>query len=370
MADGDPTASSRVHEDLLARATHYDFFVAVGMLERLTPAAIRVGGDGPYAGEAIRFRHDPSLSFSAGEISRITWVAAPSAVETAWEHKHERYEVTTCFMGLTGGVTPMPMYLAEEILQSPDGKAVERDFLDVFHHRLISLLYRIGVKYDFTREHRNDLTDPWSRRMLALAGIDVDGGHRSRYVPMWRLLRLAPLLANAVRSGRSLEVALEDVCAEALDGATVQLRQFSGGWSPLDPEQRMALGRENNALGGSAVLGVRCFHRAGKAVIQLGPLRDNFRRFLVDGDMFPVVCEVVSMLSTEPIDFELDLVLAEQARPPFLLGTRSGARLGVDSWLSARGGASKQTHLRVQLPADLPRDRKAFEPSWQARPQR
>jgi type VI secretion system protein ImpH len=370
MADGDPTASSRVHDDLLARATRYDFFVAVGMLERLTPSAVRVGGDGPYSGESIRFRHDPSLSFSAGEIARIAYVPAPSSIDDTWTDRRHRYEVTTCFLGVTGGVTPLPMYLAEEILQSPEHHTVERDFLDVFHHRLISLLYRIGVKYDFTREHRNDLSDPWTRRVLALAGFDVDGGYRPRYVPLWRLVRLAPLFAVAVRSARALEVALADVCGDALDGATVRLQQFEGGWSPLDPGQRMALGRDNHALGRSAVLGVRCFHRGGRAVIQLGPLRENFRRFLVDGDMYPVVCELVALLTTEPIDFELDLVLAEQARPPFLLGTRSGARLGVDSWLSARAGATKETHLRVQLPAELPRDRQAFAPSWQARPQR
>ena len=40
------------------------------MLERLTPDAERVGGNGPAASEAIRFLHDPSLGFQAGEVSR------------------------------------------------------------------------------------------------------------------------------------------------------------------------------------------------------------------------------------------------------------------------------------------------------------
>jgi type VI secretion system protein ImpH len=342
-----PTAEER----LLAHGERYNFFVSVSMLERLTPHAVRVGGEGPYTGESIRFRHAHDLTFSAGELGRIERVKIPQSAEHALDTPRYRYEVTTAFMGVSGAMTPMPLYLAEEVCQDDEGARIKRDFLDLFHHRLVSLVYRIGLKFDFAREYTQESNDAWSRRMLAMAGLDAYERWRPRHLSRRQLLRLAPLLSSKVRSAHTLALAVQDVTAEALQDALVHVVQFTGDWTLLDPEQRISLGLANSDVGINAVLGVECFHRAGKATIVIGPLRDNFRRFLADGDMFPVICELVGMLSPEPIEYELDLVLVD--RPPFLLGHKEGGRVGFDSWLSSRQAQRGQTHLKVQLPKDL-----------------
>jgi type VI secretion system protein ImpH len=342
-----PTAEQR----LLAQGQRYNFFVSVGMLERITPHAVRVGGEGPYNREAIRFRHDHDLTFAAGEIARIEQVRVPQGSEHVLEKPRMRYEITTAFLGLTGAMTPMPLYIAEEVCQEDEGARVKRDFLDLFHHRLVSLVYRIGTKFDFAREYTHESDDAWSRRMLAMAGLDAYEKWRPRHLSRRQLLRLSPLLASKVRSAHTLALAVEDVTADALQDAGVHVVQFTGDWTLLDPEQRISLGLANSELGINAVLGVECFHRAGKATIVIGPLRDNFRRFLADGDMFPAICELVGMLSPEPIEYELDLVLVD--RPPFLLGKKEGGRVGFDSWLSSRQAQRGQTHLKVPLPKDL-----------------
>lgn len=254
----------KVRLDLLKNGATYDFFHAVGMMERLDPHAVRIGGNGPYAGERIRFCHDPTLSFSAGDITSVEWNVKPQALEDVLEGKEHRFEVMTAFMGLTGSVTPMPLYIAEEIAQSQDSAKVKRDFLDLFHHRLVSFVYRIGVKYDLAREYARDQSDEWSRRVLSLIGFDAYAGRKLKHISLWRLLRLGPLLASSVRSSRTLELVLEDLCGEALEGAHVYLKQFAGGWSPLDGEQRCMLGIKNNTLGMNSVLGVNCFDKAGR----------------------------------------------------------------------------------------------------------
>ncbi len=340
-------------EHLMAKAKQYDFFVTVTMLERLTPEAVRIGGNGPYLGEMIRFRHDPSMSFSAAETMKVERVQIPQPPERRLEKPRYRFEVTTTFLGITGSVTPLPLYLAEEIVQGYESARIRRDFLDMFHHRILSFVYRVGQKFDFPREYKRDANDAWSRRVLALAGFDVFDQFRPKHLQRWQVLRLAALFASRVRSGRSMEMALEDIVGHALLGAKVRMKQFSGEWTPLDGEQRMALGVENSNLGIDAVLGVECYCKAGKATVVIGPLGDNFRRFLADGDLYPIVCETLGLLSTEPTEFELDLVLAPQARPPFLLGKKTGGRLGFDAWLSSRMGSQGETHLRVQLPTEL-----------------
>lgn len=359
--------SAALHADVIGHATRWDFYVTVGMLERLTPEATRVGGDGPPTRESIRFRHDSSLAFSAGDVTRIEFVEVPRPQSQALERRRYRYEVTTSFLGLTGSASPLPLFMSEEIEQSQDAGQMRRGFLDIFHHRLVSFVFRIGVKYDIAREFSQDCTDPWTRRILALAGLDEWSGRRTKYIPAWRLARLAPLLASRVRSARVIETALQDVCAEALGEARVKMVQFAGGWVPLDPTQRTLLAKSNSILGQSSVLGVQCFHRAGKAVVRIGPLHENFRRFLADGDMYPVVRELLELMSPEPIDFELDLVLDAHARPPFFLGRAAGQRVGVDTWLSSRAGSGKATHLKVPVestpaPAGDPSSDDSFTP--------
>ncbi len=346
----DQETERALRERVLTQASSYDFFVAVGMLERATPNAVRIGGDGPPDGESIRFRHDPSLAFSSGDITGVEYVEVPRGPHQALEKRRHRYHVTTSFLGLTGSASPMPLFMSEELLQAQESGALRRDFLDLFHHRLLSLVYRIGIKFDVPREFTTDCNDAWTMRMLALAGLDAFSGRRTKHVPMWRMARIAPLLASRVRSAHVIERALQDVCSEALGDAVVEMVQFAGGWSPIDPEQRTTLGVLNSRLGHSSVLGVQCFDRAGKAVVRIGPLQENFRRFLVDGDMYPVIRELLGLMAPEPIEFELDLVLAEHARPPFRLGVASGQRVGIDSWLSSRQGAKNRTHLRVPMP--------------------
>lgn len=348
--------STALHEELLANATRWDFYVTVGAIERLTSAAARIGADGPAGNEAIRFRHDPSLAFSYGDVSRIEYVEIPRAPHAALERKRHRYEVTTTFLGLTGSATPLPLFMAEEIAQAQDAANMRRDFLDLFHHRFVSFVFRIGTKFDLAREFSLDCTDGWTRRVLALAGLDAWSGRRTKHIPIWRLARLAPLLATRVRSARAIETALQDICGEALGDAKIEMLQFAGGWVPLDPTQRTLLAKSNSILGKSVVLGAQCFHRAGKAVVRIGPLHDNFRRFLADGDMYPLVRELLEMMSPEPIDLELDLVLDARARPPFQLGQAAGQRIGIDTWLSSRVGGGQVTHVHVpiQSPAGAP----------------
>lgn len=359
-----------IRDDLLANGRFYDFYYTVGMLERLDPLAARVGGDGPYDRESIRFRHDPSLGFKAGDVTKIELTDKPKSAERALEATQQRFELTTSFIGLTGTISPLPLYVAEEILQAQDADAVRRDFLDLFHHRIVSFVYRIGVKYDFAREYLSDASDPWSRRILALAGIDAWSGRKLRHVPLWRLLRLAPLLASNTRSARTFELVFSDVLGEALGDATVRIDQFKGGWTGLDEAQRMALGERNYRLGEDSVLGKECFDKAGKAVIVLGPLGENFRRFLADGDMYPVVIELISLLARDPIEFALELQVDDAERPPFRLGVVDGGRVGIDSWLSSGSDTGALTRVEVELPTQLPDDPSAFNLGWQSRPQR
>lgn len=335
--ESDPVEALRKRANPVLRAApHSTFFHIVALLERLTKENKRVGGDGPASEEGIRFRHDYDLGFSAGDIARVEVKALPRRAERGLEAPKPVFEVTTTFLGLTGTISPLPLYIAEEVLHEDDQHPVRRDFLDIFHHRLISLFYRSVSKYAPAREHLSHRSDAWMKRALFLTGLDPDIQTRDMRVHPSVLVRLAPLLAGRGRGPRVLALALREALGEALapDGK-VNIKQFAGGWIEVDQEQRMALGESNNVLGVEAILGKRAYDQSGRFSVQIGPLhRHNFRRFLRDGDLLPVVKDMVELCVREPLDFDVELLLASDAVPSFTLSAAGGAsQLGRDTRL-------------------------------------
>jgi type VI secretion system protein ImpH len=344
-------SEKRLADDLVAvpdalaeSAPKAHFFPLVKFLERLTADAQPLGGDGPASEEGIRFRHDPALTFSAGDVTRVQVREEKVRPGDPDSPTRKLFEVTTTFLGLTGAVTPLPLYVAEEVAKEVGQEnTIRRDFLDVFHHRLVSLVFRVRSRYDLGSGFKAGAEDRWSQRLLALGGLPQM--RPGSLLPAWRLLRNSPLLAGRARSALGLEAFLNDVLEGDLGGGHAEIKQFAGSWADLEVSQRLQLGKANHVLGKSAVLGSRVYFRAGSFVIRLGPLDEaTYRRFLVDGDLHPVVQEAVQTYLADPLEYTLELVLAEQAGKGFRLKHQGGARLGRTTWL---GGKDARKELKV-----------------------
>jgi type VI secretion system protein ImpH len=338
-----PQALVESAHQLTREAPHLGFFQLVAYLERLTSGATRVGSVGPVNEEMIRFRHDPSLGFSSGDVNAVTLREVPVRAEEPYERR-PLFEVVTGFLGLTGSVSPLPLYIAEEVAQEDPDHAVRREFLDLFHHRLLSLLYRIESKYRVTSESNVTCTDQWSRRLLALAGFDTyESTWRSR-LPSYRLLRIVPLLASSARTAEKLEAALEEVLGESLEGARVRVEQFVGRW--VDIDARLQLGRDNHILGKTTVLGGRAYDRMGKIKVHIEPLPSSvYRRLLPGGDLLLQAREVVRLFLKDPLEYEFELGLTEGVTQTFNLSSQQSAQLGLDTWL----GKGRQVRLTIPV---------------------
>ncbi|WP_395835755.1 type VI secretion system baseplate subunit TssG [Cystobacter fuscus] len=336
-----PDALVAASAALAPRVNRLGFFPLVAFLERLTAGAARVGELGPVLQEQIRFRHDPSLGFSSGDVSDMALRRVPAQEDDVLA-KRPLFEVVTSFLGLTGSVSPLPMYVAEEVAQEDPDHPVRREFLDLFHHRLLSLLYRIESRYRVTTELTSTCDDQWSRRLLALAGFDTFEQGRPSKLPSWKMLRIVPILASYVRTAEKLEMALQDVLGEDLGGARVTVHQFVGRWVEIDA--RMQLGRANHQLGRNTLLGGRAFDRTGRFKVEIGPLPpQTWRRLMPEGDLYPMAREVVSLCVRDPLEYSFELFLSESVQHTFQLTQREPSRLGRDTWL----GTNRQNRITV-----------------------
>ncbi|HYH94872.1 type VI secretion system baseplate subunit TssG, partial [Hyalangium sp.] len=330
------------------------FLSLVALLERLTGSAVRVGGDGPPAEEAIRFRHDPTLVFSSGDVSQVRLVPQVSEWGEAKGGPKHVFEVVTTFLGLTGASSPLPGYMVEEIAQEDPDRPLKQQFLDLFHHRLVSLLYRALSRYMLEGEATRAGDDVWTRRVLALAGLDTYERGPSVRLSVAQLLRLAPLLATRARTALTLERALADVLRMELGEARVTVQQFAGSWVEVESEQRMMLGRLNSHLGRTSMLGGKLFDRAGKILIGISPLDGpTYHRLLPEGDLSPLVREVVSLVMRDPLECAMELGVDEDVLGAFQLKNKNPARLGRNTYLGGRHGAVPRLRTRV-VPLPLP----------------
>ncbi len=337
LADADEALAS------LTEAAHHGFVPLVALLERLAPEAVRPGEDGPPAREAVQFHHDPRLIFHTADVSQIQRARPSVGAFEDVEHK-AAFDITTTFLGLSGVVSPLPAHMAETVALEDPERGTLAGFLDVFHHRLLSLLYRLLVKYDYPREYLAGAEDAWSERVLALAGVPPIQNLDT--LPRWRLLRLAPLLFSHGRNARTLELALTDVIGPELPGATFTIEEFVGAWVALEDQHLVRLGAANSSLGKDFLLGTKLFDRGGKFKITVGPLsQEDANRLRPAGDLFAVLREVVGLVNLDPLTYDLELVLDVGAAPPLALSRTGTTRLGLDSWL----GSCKEQETKIVI---------------------
>lgn len=330
---GEVTAEQRLGT-VIASARSMRFFPLVSLLERLTADAVRVGGDGPPSREAIRFRHDTSLSFSAGDVQSASIIRVPVDLDRPQGATRPVTELVTTFLGLTGSTSPLPMYIAEEVLHE-DERGVRRDFLDIFHHRLISILYRAVMRYSLAREHRAGGGDPWVDRVLALAGLDPEAFVPRSAIPRGKLLQLAPLVGRRGRGARDLQAALRLLVGEHLTpGAQLVVEEFAGGWVPVHNDQQCTLGVRNNVLGRDEMLGGKVYDRSGRFRIAIGPLDARGRdAFSAKGRGLRLLQEGVRLVVRESLDYDVELRIDAAAAQRFRLSARAPSRLGLNTRL-------------------------------------
>ena len=316
---------SALEDALSSDGPRFDFYQAVRLLELLSPGATPVGDGIRPDLEAVRFQSTVEQAFTGTDIASVELDA----------NEHEQALMRVNFMGLAGALGPLPAPYTRMVLSRlQDGDPVTRDFLDIFNHRLISLMYRVRKTHrvGFGGEAPDD--DHVAKFLYALFGLGTEGLRQRQAIPDVALLRYAGLLAQQPRSAIGLQTLLADYFKVG-----VAVRQFSGHWVRLDEDQWTAIGASgrNQALGRGALLGQRIYDVQGKMEIALGPLDlREYLDFLPLGQGFNSLSELARFYLQETIEFDVRLTLKADQVSRFSLGSHEGARLGWTTFLKTQ----------------------------------
>jgi type VI secretion system protein ImpH len=245
----------------------------------------------------------------------------------------------------TGGLDgPLPTSFTEEILE----RLFRNDhapaaFLDIFHNRLLTLLYRIR------KVHRPGLATvrpertATARHLLSLAGVGLDSLAEQLPHPE-AMLRYAGLLAGRRRSAAGLAALLSDHFQ-----VSVRVRQFVGAFASLEPDQCTTIGTPGfkNAIGQTATIGRRAWIQDAGIELRIGPLSaSRFEEFLPGRPAHAAACELTRLYAGSLLQVSLQLVLAPEEAERF-----EGSRLGWTARLAAQPQEDEDDQVRLQLRA-------------------
>jgi type VI secretion system protein ImpH len=316
---------AEVRANLFAEPYSFDFFQAVRLLDLVQSDRESVGDFASPRQESVRFSAPASLSFPASAIQQLDEGRAGAAPR-----------MLVNFMGLIGPLGLLPAHyteLATARLRSRDHTFV--DFLNIFHHRAVSLFYRAWKKCHFTVGYERDGTDPVTGRMLDFIGLGLPSLQSRQKVRDESLLFYGGLLGLAPRSA----LALESILSDYFD-VPVAVEQFVGVWRSLIEEDQCCFETGNldsTLLGFGAVAGDEVWDCQSRARILIGPLNAaRYRDFLPEGACFEPLGAITRFYAGHDVEFEVELILKREEVPMCELGDDPGfAQLGWFTWIKS-----------------------------------
>ena len=336
MAGADRTSSRALNfvQALLATPYKFGFFQAVRRLECAHRDKPRLGQSLRPSDDPVRLGQDPSLVF------------APSTLASYTPGKAGRpARLGTYFFGLLGPQGPLPLHLTE-YARDRERNASDSTFarfLDLFHHRMLSLYYRAWANTQATVSFERPESDRFAVYLGALFGIGMPSLRDRDPMPDKAKLHYAGRLACQSRHPEGLRSMVQDFF-----GGPASIEEFIGEWMDLPAGDRWRLGesRDTGSLGGTVILGSRVWGCQHKFRLTIGPLGyDEYERMLPGGESLRQLVSLVRNYIGDQLAWDVVLVLKRDEVPKLNAG--QDCRLGWTTWLGERDAASDADDLTL-----------------------
>jgi type VI secretion system protein ImpH len=303
-------------EHLQAEPWRYGF---LSMMRRIgaNPAIDPVGTAALPSAEPFRLGQRPSLVFAPREIADATV-------------KDGKLRMRLFGLGMLGPNGPLPIHVTEIAREREEHRRdpTLSNFLDIFHHRSLTLLYRAWASAQSAASLDRPGNERFSFYVAALSGYPL---RRDRPWPLPAHARLsaAPHLSREARNLQGLRNALGHYF-----GVPVMIDEFILHWMTLAPESCSVMGehRASSYMGSGAVLGQQVPDRQYRFRIVIGPLDiEDYHRFTPQGTDLLRLIEWVRAFVSEEFDWELELQIKPESAPPAVLG--GPLQLGWSGWM-------------------------------------
>ena len=255
--------TASVRDWLFTEPWEFHFFQAIRLLELLSPDRVPPGEGSDPEDEVVRLSSRVSLEYPASELQQV--VPDPSGGAPT---------LVANLLGLAGPSGPLPEPDTELVIERVWNKdPAIRDFLDIFNHRLLSLLVRVRKTHDPSFTTVRPSEGRIAHYLYCFFGMGWTQLLDRLRVDDRCLLHYAGILSQHPRSAGGLEQILSDYF-----GTRARVRQLVGGWCDLADGQQTRIGITgcNQILGQDAILGTRVWDQQTRFQVNLGPMSINY----------------------------------------------------------------------------------------------
>jgi len=324
----------------LAKDAHtLDLFALLRHVDAGAGAA-RLGRSHTPHEDAVRLGQHPSTMFAPATLHSIDTSGALA-------------RISTFAPGVFGPNGALPLHLSEYIRERlhNHGDSTLADFVDIFHHRLISLFYRAWADAQAVVQMDRPGPDKFSLYAGALVGMGFEGSWQRDSVADSAKLHAAGHLVRLTRNPEGLEQMLGHFFR-----TRAGITEFVPAWIPIAAQERATLSgmRAYNQLGSGAILGGRVLDIQSRFRLRLGPMElHQFEHCLPPNLGNRQLRDWVRVYIGVELDWDVDLLLHADEVPRARLG--GGQRLGWTTWCGQRKQQTPADDLRLSPEHDAVR---------------
>ncbi len=320
--------------DKLAREPYgFDFFLAMRRLHALDHR-LNLGRSVRPREDRVRLAQAPDLRFAS---SAVRDFMRPDP-----DHPGR---MTVNFLGLLGPNGPLPLHITEytldQINRYKDRTLVA--FLNVFHHRLLSLFYRAWAVH----QKSVDSDRPTGRRFTdyigSFLGLGTPAVQGRDDVDDAAKLYFSGRLSSQTKNAEGLGAILQEYF-----GVRVEVQPFFGQWITV-PETdvcRLGASRSTGLLGSTVIVGSRVWQVQTKFRLRFGPMKlADLQRLLPNQPSFRRLKTWVRNYQGDELFWDAQYVLLADEVPGTQLG--GGSYLGWTTWINTRKPARDAEDLVI-----------------------
>ncbi|MFC0400790.1 type VI secretion system baseplate subunit TssG [Paraburkholderia rhizosphaerae] len=329
----DAALSAQTVERLQREPWRYGFFPLmrrIGANARIDP----IGAARRPRAEPFLLGQKPSLAFAPREIASVG-------------ESNGRLHVRLFGLGMLGPNGPLPIHMTEIAREREEGRGDHTlvDFLDIFHHRYLTLLYRAwaGGQAAAGLDRPGPDGERFSFYIASLSGQDTREIAR-RALPAHAQLAASANLVREARDPDGLRMTLERYF-----GVPVAIDEYVFHWIDVEPDDHSHLGNPGAAatIGDGAMLGEQAPDRQHRFRIVIGPLEmDAYLRFTPRGADLPRLVDWVRSFVGREFEWELELRIRAESAPPAEIG--GPQQLGWSGWLGHSRSGEPITGMRFE----------------------
>ena len=310
----------------------FGFYQALRLIECLYKDRPRLGMSRRPVDDPVRLAQEPLMTFESCSLS---------AFEPGKDGTPHRLKVR--LLGLLGPNGPLPLHLTEYALERRrvKGDCTFIGFLDIFHHRMLSLFYRAWANNEPTVSFDRPESDRFSDYVGSLAGLGMSALRKRDHISDQTKFYYCGRLSSQTKCAEGLQAVLTDYFNLPTD-----IQEFVGEWVRLPQKDiwRLGMDKTNGTLGQSVIVGLKAWACQHKFRIILGPLSaEDYERLLPTGDRIRRLVSLIRNYAGDELAWDVNLILKREEVPAVRLDGNS--RLGWNSWLGKRSAENDADDL-------------------------